>query len=124
MATVSTAALNVHLPQPEGDNAYPLIAPIRRRKLVDDVYEGLVEAIVTGKLRSGEDLNELALARTMNVSRTPVHDAVLRMVADGLAEQRSNGRARVIRFTRGHIVSIYEMRMILEGRRRHWQRSG
>ena len=114
MATELSSAHSLLLPALEEGQSYPLISPIRRRKLVDDVYEGLIEAIVTGKLTSGQDLNELALARAMSVSRTPVHEAVLRLIADGLAEQRPNGRARVVRFTRGHIVSIYEMRKILE----------
>src|SRR5690349_14421330 len=108
------------LPSDEGGGAaYPFMQPVRRRKLVDEVYEGLLEAIITGHLTSGQDLNELAIARQLNVSRTPVHEAVLRLLGDGLAEQRSSGRARVIQFTRGHVLSIYEMRKILEGAAAH-----
>jgi DNA-binding GntR family transcriptional regulator len=93
----------------------PDLAPVQRRKLVDDVYERLLNAILSGQIVGGDPLNELALAEQLQVSRTPVHEAVARLIADGLAQQTGRNRPRVTQFTRGHVVSIYEMRQILEG---------
>lgn len=94
------------------------LRPVRealQRSLVDAVYESLLEAIVRGTLPSGTVLSEVALARQLEVSRTPVHDALRQLTKDGLVEQEKRRRARVARFTRDDIYEIFELRKYLEG---------
>ncbi len=50
----------------------------------DDVRLGLVDLIVTGKLKGGEKLNELALSRLLKTSRTPLREALLHLEREGL----------------------------------------
>jgi DNA-binding GntR family transcriptional regulator len=58
--------------------------PVQRRRLRDDIRLGLVDLIVTGKLKGGEKLNELALSRLLKASRTPLREALLHLEREGL----------------------------------------
>jgi len=54
------------------------------RGLGDHVQEALREAIISGRFRSGEKLNERLLAAEFGVSTTPVKEALQRLQIDGL----------------------------------------
>lgn len=95
-------------------NTSALKTQIKRISLVDSVYETLLEAIVSGSLAPGSDLNSVDLARQLEVSRTPVKEAIKLLTHDGLAEQVNNHRARVASFSRQEIVEIYDVRKLLE----------
>jgi DNA-binding GntR family transcriptional regulator len=84
-------------------------------RLSDAVYETLLEAILTGQLEPGTVISEVALARQLEVSRTPVHDALKQLAKDGLVQQRANRRAVVARFSPEDVREIFEMRKLLEG---------
>ncbi len=88
--------------------------PLAKTSLADAAYERLLEAILSGRLRGGAELSEVALAAELQVSRTPVHEALRRLNADGLVNIPSSGPARVARFTRRNVIEIYEMRICLE----------
>src|SRR5258705_13311379 len=64
----------------------PQLAPATR--IVDAVQDTLRDAIFGGELRAGEPLSVPELARRLNVSRSPVREAVLGLVAQGLAVER------------------------------------
>lgn len=83
-------------------------------RLSEQVYESLVEMIVRGKLQSGQPVSEVELARTLSVSRTPIHEAVKQLVKDGLVVQAANRRPVVVAFTSEDVRDVYEMRRILE----------
>ena len=51
----------------------------KRVSLVDRVYEKLENDILLGNYARGESLTELRLAEELGVSRTPIHDALLRL---------------------------------------------
>jgi len=88
-------------------------APLARLTLVDSVYETVLDAILSGKLSSGTELNEVALARELGVSRTPVHEALAWLAADELIEV-SGGRARVKTLSAQEVADIYDVRLLLE----------
>jgi DNA-binding GntR family transcriptional regulator len=83
--------------------------------LADRVYRAVLEAIVAGRLAPGAAVNELALARELGVSRTPVHAALLALIKDGIVHQRGRRRPVVARFGPADVLEIYEMRTLLEG---------
>ena len=56
----------------------------RPRRLRDDVRLALIDLIVTGRLKSGEKVNELALSRLLKTSRTPLREALLHLEREGL----------------------------------------
>ncbi len=92
----------------------PLAQRIVRATLAESVYEVLLEAILSGRLRSGTELSVVGLAQELEVSRTPVHEAIRQLARDGLVEQSANRKARVARFTRDDVYEVLEMRRILE----------
>ena len=68
-------------------------SPRRNKRKADtakQVFQRLVEAILTGELESGIALREASLAREWNVSRTPLREAVRRAAEGGLLVLRPN----------------------------------
>lgn len=60
------------------------VAPHLLRSLREHVHERLRRAIVAGKFRNGERLNERQLAEMFGVSTTPVKDAIRKLESEGL----------------------------------------
>ena len=60
------------------------VAPHLLRSLREHVHERLRWAIVAGRFRDGERLNERHLAEMLGVSTTPVKDAMRRLESEGL----------------------------------------
>jgi len=81
----------------------------------DLVHEHVRKAIVQGKLAPGERLTETHLAETLNVSRTPVREAFVRLEADGFVELVRNRGAFVSRWTDDDLEEIFNLRIMLEG---------
>jgi DNA-binding GntR family transcriptional regulator len=57
------------------------------RKRADIIADTLEERVFTGDYADGERLDEVTLAREFGVSRTPIREALQRLVAAHLAEQ-------------------------------------
>jgi len=88
--------------------------PPREPSATQSVYRGLVELILGGKLPPGSVVSEKQLAERLGVSRTPVHNAVLQLVKDGLVTQEANHRPVIARVTRSDVEEIFDMRRLLE----------
>ena len=70
--------------------------PVRTRRLVrDQVFDRLLESIVSGALAPGEDIRDIDLQQEFGVSRTPIREAILRLVDLGLVEMQTNRFTRV-----------------------------
>jgi DNA-binding GntR family transcriptional regulator len=85
--------------------------PVRLR---DRVYEILRQKILDGEFPPGYKLPEKQLADQMNVSRTPVREAIQRLSLEGLVVQPSTGRAEVSEITLASIASSQDIREVLE----------
>lgn len=95
-------------------NLPQLTKSLRPVSLVESIYETLLEAIVSGSLAPGTELNSVGLSRQLDVSRTPLREALLLLERDGLVLQAGNHKARVRKFTVDDIREIYEVRLLLE----------
>lgn len=82
--------------------------------LVESIYESLLEGIVSGQLPHGSELNSVILAKQLEVSRTPLREALRLLERDGLVCQTGNHKARVAEFSVDDIREIYEVRQQLE----------
>ncbi len=58
----------------------------RRRQVRDQIYEALRRAIITLKLPPRAAISENRICRQVGVSRTPVREAIIRLVEDELIE--------------------------------------
>jgi DNA-binding GntR family transcriptional regulator len=83
-------------------------------RIVDAVQEALREAIFGGTLRAGEPLSVPELARRLNVSRSPVREAVLSLVAQGLAVEQPRRGVVVATVEPDDMLAIHEVREFLE----------
>jgi GntR family transcriptional regulator, rspAB operon transcriptional repressor len=66
-------------------------SPADRNPLTADAYQRLRSAISSGELPPRERLVELVLSKKFSMSRTPVREAIQRLVSEGLAESGSDG---------------------------------
>lgn len=56
-------------------------------KRADQIAESLEQLVFQGEYKDGERLDEIKLAEQFSVSRTPVREALQRLVMSGMAEQ-------------------------------------
>ena len=89
-------------------------SPDSQMPRVQWVYEALLNSIQGGRYRRGERIREVELARTLGVSRTPVREALSRLVTRGLLEMTPFGLA-VAELTEPQMIELYAMREMLEG---------
>jgi DNA-binding GntR family transcriptional regulator len=82
--------------------------------LAERVYAELKKALRTGHFEPGERIREEAVAKWLEVSRTPVREALRRLVSDNLLVSTEHGLA-VPRLSRDQIFELYAMREVLEG---------
>jgi len=83
-------------------------------RLSDLAYSKLRYAISEGQLAAGTRLVELELTRTVKMGRTPIHDALVRLVGDGLVESVPNAGFFVRHLTLEDVEMNYEIRAALE----------
>src|SRR5262245_13358024 len=75
----------------------------------------LRELILSGELKAGERLSELALVERLKVSRTPIRTAMMRLEQEGLAHPIPTGGFAVSAFSEQDIHAAIEVRGTLEG---------
>ncbi|NLZ54688.1 MAG: GntR family transcriptional regulator [Thermoanaerobacteraceae bacterium] len=85
------------------------IKPIR-----DLIYESLRQAIFEGELKAGDRLVEKDLAEKMNVSRTPIREALRKLETEGLVKHLPRKGVVVRGFKREDVIEIYSIRKALE----------
>jgi len=86
----------------------------QNRPLNDMVYEGLRKAIIQGVIPVGERLNEKVLSDYMNISRTPIRNAIKRLTEEDLVEYIPKYGVVVKRVTLEDAEEIYQIRIALE----------
>lgn len=91
------------------------LSAINQSYLSDLAYDRISEAIVTGGFRPGEKLTIRNLADLLQISSTPVRDAIKRLLLEGALEQRSARDVRVPVITRARYQEIADIRGELEG---------
>lgn len=76
---------------------------------------GLRQLVMSGAFEARARLSEVALAERLDVSRTPLRQAMDRLVAEGLLERIETGGVRVASFSHRDIVDSIELRGVVEG---------
>ncbi|MDB5695021.1 MAG: hypothetical protein JWN21_564 [Sphingomonas bacterium] len=86
-----------------------------RPPITDLVYDRLYAAIIGRELLPGSQLTEQALADQLNVSKTPVREALLRLRQVGLIEPDGRRGMRVVKLSLEDLRQATELRAVLEG---------
>jgi DNA-binding GntR family transcriptional regulator len=88
---------------------------IDQSRVVDAVRTRLRQAILEGQLEPGAKLSVPALARKLNVSRSPVREAVMQLVAEGLAVEQARRGVIVSRVEGADLLEIHQLEQPLAG---------
>src|SRR6185437_2306848 len=89
-------------------------APIARNdRVADQVYRHLRRAILSDQIAPGTRLRETEIAAALKVSRTPVREAISRLIGDWLVREISTGGVEVVD-AMAEIAEIYYIREALE----------
>ena len=81
----------------------------------DYVKERIREAIQTGRYQPGDRIRESEVAEWLEVSRTPVREALRRLESEGLVGFESWRGVVVADLDRRQVSELYAMREVLEG---------
>lgn len=91
------------------------MATSERLTQLDKALLGLRSLIMGGTFEANSRLPEVALSERLGISRTPLRQAMDRLVAEGLLERIETGGCRVARFTIEDISDAIEVRGVIEG---------
>jgi DNA-binding GntR family transcriptional regulator len=94
------------------------VAPEFLRGLREHVHDALRSAIVAGRLRSGERLNERALSAQLGVSTTPVKEALRRLESEGLVRTEAR-RGVYVTFSPARALEMALARAAIESLMAH-----
>lgn len=77
-------------------------------------YEAIRAKILSGELPPGERLTEQSIAADLELSRTPIRDAIKRLTHEGFVERGAGYSTRVAQFPEDELEQIFEIRRRLE----------
>ncbi len=89
-------------------------------RLADDVYEQILSAIVNGQIAPGDRLIQEKIAAEINISRTPVREALLRLEREGILELSGRKGFSIRQVSEDEVRDIYGVREAIEGYGAFW----
>ena len=96
-------------------NELPKLKPAPRLMLRETVYESVKQLLMDRDLTPGAKLSIDGLSRDLQVSPTPVREALFRCEAEGLVVRRPNaGYIVAPRLSRQELDDLYDLRLLLE----------
>ena len=87
----------------------------QRRRLADEVYDQLVAAIMAREIGPDDRLVQEKLAAELDISRTPVREALLRLEKEGVLHLANSGGFRLAKITEEETLELYQARAAIEG---------
>ena len=86
----------------------------RSQSLREQTYQVLRSAILSGELLAGSRLVETQIAEKLQVSRTPIREALQQLQQEQLVTTDENGNLRVVSFSIADAKHLYRCRLVLE----------
>ncbi len=87
----------------------------RQPSLRSQALEQLRDAIVIGKLQPGSLHSEQSIASTLGLSRTPIREALLQLMGEGLVVFVPHRGARITGLDAEHLAHVLQFRAAIEG---------
>ena len=91
-----------------------MVAIQRSQSLRQQAYRALRKIILEGDLASGERIVETKLAKKLQVSRTPIREAIGQLQREQLVVSIPNGGFRVATLSTQDAIQLYDCRIALE----------
>jgi DNA-binding GntR family transcriptional regulator len=101
--------------KPTGELGRYLVNTPDRGSTADAVTDALREAILDGLIPASTWLREEEIAAELQLSRTPVREAIRRLTSEGLAVRMPNHGTQVAPMAMEDILAVYTVRENLEG---------
>jgi phosphonate utilization transcriptional regulator len=95
-------------------SALDQLALVRSRPLAHLVQSEIERQILSGELQAGERLNELAIARTLGISRAPVRECLRALEQTGLVVVKKNYGVYVRVVSIEEVQEIYQVRALID----------
>ncbi|MGB3536423.1 MAG: GntR family transcriptional regulator [Microcoleaceae cyanobacterium] len=86
----------------------------RHQSLYEQAYHALRANILSGELAAGERMVETRLAKKLQVSRTPIREAMRQLQRESLLVADTNGGLRVATVSASDASQLYDCRLALE----------
>jgi DNA-binding GntR family transcriptional regulator len=86
----------------------------------DLVYDYVVKLIFNGNLLPRERILEHEIAAKLNVSKTPVREALNKLASDHLVESKGRLGSYVAKIPDANVVALYEARLVVEPPLAQW----
>ncbi|WP_321449661.1 GntR family transcriptional regulator [uncultured Cohaesibacter sp.] len=84
------------------------------KRLAQQAYEKILELILSGEAEPGEMLTERRLAETLDMSRTPIRDALLMLESEGLLKRHGSRGLQVKQMRIEDYMEVLQIRLLLE----------
>ncbi len=84
------------------------------RTATAQVHHAIKQRILSGDYQPDEYIRESSLARELEVSRTPVREALRELVSEGWLEAIPHQGARVVAWTERDAREVFQLRLVLE----------
>jgi len=85
-----------------------------RKRLADQVYEQIMDAIRSGAISAEDRIVQEKLAEEFEISRTPIREALFRMEQEGILTVAGHGGFRIRQLGPAEIDEIYDARCAIE----------
>lgn len=86
-----------------------------RTNLRDQVYDILKRRIIFKEIESGKKINEEELAKSLDVSRTPIRETLLRLEHEGIVKIIPRRGAFVVSQSKEKVIDLFQVREVMEG---------
>jgi DNA-binding GntR family transcriptional regulator len=90
------------------------VSIVAKVPVADRVYDAIKAMLASGRFQPGETISEVRLSNELEVSRTPVREAVRRLVGENLLQVTPQG-LRIFTPSIEDLAEVYYTRAILEG---------
>ena len=88
--------------------------PLRTSNLREQALDVIRHSLVSGEIRPGDIYSAAALAARLGISSSPVREAMLTLVNQGLMEPVRNRGYRVVPMSDKDLDEVYELRLLVE----------
>lgn len=92
------------------------MSPIKRGALAEDIVTYVRGEILAGEMKPGEKIDQEAIAEALDVSRSPIREALVVLGQEGLVIITPRRGAFVADITREDVIDHYELFGMISGR--------
>ena len=86
----------------------------QHRSLPDIATDSIRDAIIRGDFKMGQAVTETSLSLLLNISKTPVREALSKLESEGLVVSEKNKGYRIFSLTKQEYIELSELRFALE----------